>query len=275
MKRKSIALILVLTAALAAAGCGNTVSGNSTAGGGTSQETAVETKPEETAVRTKPEGTAGQDSRDDMQSTVTVTGNGSVSVTPDMAEVTFAVETDAKTAEESQQRNVEQVDAVIEALKAKGIEEKSIQTTGYYLNNIYDYERDVVTGYRTQTMLTVKDQKIEETGALISDAVAAGVNRVQNVRFFASTYDAAYAEALKNAVETARAKAEVLAAASGKTLGEVVSMTEGWQNTEYRYSNADVYAEEAAADVYSAKGLSMMAGEIEISAPVTVVYTLQ
>ena len=122
--------------------------------------------------------------------------------------------------------------------------------------------------------MSVQDQELENVGKLLADCVAAGVNNVDNISFLCSGYDDAYQEALTEAVGNARVKAEALAKAAGKTLGEAVSITEGWQDTSARYGRAGNYYMEMAMDSM-AKGPSLMPGESEISANITVTYQMK
>lgn len=206
---------------------------------------------------------------------VTVSASGSVRLTPDKASVSFGVTTQEESAELAQSKNSEAVDQVIAVLILRGIEEKSIRTTNYSMYPQYDYSDGVsqVVGYSVCTTLLIQDQDIESVGKLLSDCVAAGVNHVDQVTFLCSGYDEAYCEALTAAVENARVKAEVLAKAAGKTLGEVVSVTEGWQDSSARYDKSAVY--QYAAMDSAARAPSFMPGETEISANVTVTYAIK
>lgn len=64
---------------------------------------------------------------------ITVSGQGTVKVKPDVAYVTLGVQTDSKDAKEAQAQNTKLMNDVIEAVKALGIAEKDIQTSGYYM----------------------------------------------------------------------------------------------------------------------------------------------
>ena len=164
--------------------------------------------------------------------TVTVSGTGSVSTVPDKAEITFGIETEADTAKQAQDQNTEQADKVISKLKELGVEEKSIKTSGYNMYPRYDYNNgNKITGYYVSTRLTVSDQDIDDVGKLITECVAEGINNIDNVNYLCSDYDEEYQEALGKAVTAARRKAETLAQASGKSLGDVHAIVEGYQNT--------------------------------------------
>ncbi len=252
--KKSAAVLLAIcfSAAVLAAGCGS--AGN--AGN-------VIPAPSTIAVMPAPD-----------QEYVTVTAKAEVNLVPDKAEISFGVNSQDKTAEGAQKKNAETISKVIETLKARGVEEKSIRTSRYNLYPEYDYngKNPVITGYSVSTALTVSDQDIDEVGSLLTACVEAGANNVDSLRYFCSGYDEAYQEALAKAVDAAAEKAAVLASAGGRELGVTAGITEGYQNTSARYSAANKamsMAEEAAA-----ADMVMMPGETKIEANVTVTYHL-
>ena len=67
----------------------------------------------------------------------------------------------------------------------------------------YDYSTDKLKGYNVTTTLSVKDLGIEQAGEVITEAIRAGANTSNGIRFTCSEYDQAYEEALGNAVEAA------------------------------------------------------------------------
>lgn len=205
---------------------------------------------------------------------VTVSASGVVRLVPDKASVSFSVTTQEASADLAQSKNSEAVDQVIAVLTGRGIEEKSIRTTNYSLYPQYDYSDGVshIVGCNVCTSLLIQDQDIESIGRLLTDCVAAGVNNVDQVSFLCSGYDEAYRDALTMAVENARVKAEVLAKAAGKTLGEAVSVTESWQDSSARYDRSAIL-QYAAMDAVAAP--AFMPGESEISANVTVTYRMK
>ena len=188
---------------------------------------------------------------------VTVTASGTVKLTPDKASIIFGVTTQDKTADAAQKKNSEDVDRVISVLTGRGIEEKSIRTSDYSMYPQYDYSTNgeqKIVGYNVTTTL--------------------GINNVDNISFLCSKFDEAYSEALSRAVEAARKKAEVLAHAAGKSLGDPVVITEGYQNTSARYAKTANFALDAVAES-AAAGPTLMPGETEITANVTVTYEMK
>lgn len=102
------------------------------------------------------------------------------------------------------------------------------------------------TGYEMTTRLTVSNIPIDKAGTIISESVAAGVNGIDSVSYFSSNYDASYQEALKGAMAVAKAKADALAEASGKSIVGVAHVEEFGYNPYVRnssFSGAAVYLE--------------------------------
>ena len=119
---------------------------------------------------------------------ITVSASGSVRLVPDKASVSFGVTTQAASAEEAQRLNGESVDRVIAVLTGRGVEEKSIRTSGYSLYPQYDWSEggeQRIIGYSVTTSLSVQDRDIEELGALLSACVAAA--RASALSFAAAT----------------------------------------------------------------------------------------
>lgn len=207
---------------------------------------------------------------------ITVSASSTVRLVPDKATVSFGVTTQEETAELAQSKNSEAVKNVMEVLTGRGVEERSIRTNYYNMYPQYDWSdrgEQQIIGYVVTTSMSVQDQDIEDLGALLSACVAAGINNIDSVSFLCSSYDEAYSQALAQAVEASRTKAEALATAAGKKLDEPISITEGWQDTSARYgrgvnTTASFAVEEAMADA----GPALQPGETEIFANVTVSY---
>ena len=165
-------------------------------------------------------------------------------------------------------------------LKSLGVEERSIQTSSYGLDPIYNWNSDTreITGYEMNTQLTVSDIPIGEAGSIMSQSVVAGVNSIDNVSYFCSTYDESYQEALKKAIEMAKGKASAMAEASGRTLGEVSNVEEYGYNPYTRYTgymSGGARNEMAMETTAAAMDMGVMAGEISVEAQVSVTFNLQ
>lgn len=211
------------------------------------------------------------------ENVITVTGREEVKVVPDMAQIDYSIYTREDTADACQAKNAKDLEAAIETLKGLGVEETSIQTSSYGLSPIHNWnsDRQEITGYEMTTSLTVSDIPIDSAGAIITQSVASGVNGINSVSYFSSNYDASYQEALKGAMEVARAKADALAEASGKTIAGVVHVEEAGYNPYTRYSSysAGAGAKQAVQETMSAD-MAVMPGQVSVEAQVTVNYEL-
>ncbi|WP_289284785.1 SIMPL domain-containing protein [Parablautia intestinalis] len=211
---------------------------------------------------------------------ITVNSSENVTVIPDIAEVVYAVRTQASDAAACQQQNAESVGQVIELLKSLSIEETSIQTSDYYMNPVYDYSNNKarVVGYESITTLTVSDLPIDGLDAVLSQSVSSGINTIQSITYQASKYDESYQAALSAAVETARQKAQVLAGAAGCSVGSIIRIeeTSGYADTRYNDSAlANKYRSGAVKEELSmADTAGIMPGEIQVEASIVVEYQL-
>lgn len=178
-------------------------------------------------------GCAGASAQETMmigdQRGIAVTGMGEVQVAADQATLNFAVETSATTSQEAARLNAETMERVIAALVAAGIPRDEIETSNF---SVYpDYQHDPqaaeprIRGYRVNNQVSFETTDLERIGQLIDAALEAGANRVDGISFGLSDPSAAEAEALRQAVEKARASAQTLAQALGVPLGELLYAT--------------------------------------------------
>jgi len=169
--------------------------------------------------------------REDAQvNLISVTGTGSAYAAPDMAYVSATVLTESATATEAQQKNADVMNNVIEALKRIGVSKDDTKTEHYSLRPIYDRDKQQrIIGYECANILTVTWRKIEEVGAVLDTAVKAGANIVGSVSFGISKQkvDALTAQAIREAVSDAEAKAQTLASALKLTIVGKVSVSIG------------------------------------------------
>ena len=85
--------------------------------------------------------------------------------------------------------------------------------------------------------------------------------------------------ALKKAVELARTKAQALAEASGRTLGDVVSIEEYSDNQYGRYIDGGVNLQKesvsmAAGAENAVEDMNVMPGEMEVDANIKIVFSM-
>ena len=158
---------------------------------------------------------------------ITVLGTGSANVTPDRASFSFGTVSQARTASAAFAASSQGVTRVVDAVRRAGVARTDIQTSEISLSPHMTDNGDEIVGYTATTTVSANIRKLADAGAVIDAAVGAGANQVYGPNLLASDRDAVYRSALKGAVAEARAKAETLAAASGRTLGQITGISEG------------------------------------------------
>lgn len=204
-------------------------------------------------------------------STITVNGTGEARITPDMATIQLGVTTQAESATEAMSQNATRQTAVIAALADAGIEQADIQTSGLNLNPMVDYGENsapTVVGYQASNMVSVRVKEIDNLGQVMDAIVNAGANEINGISFQREDGSDAEDDARRKAVEDARRKAEVLAEASGLTLGPVLSL----RDTPQPDGPRPMMMEARAASAGSSTPIA--AGELSMSAQVQAEYAL-
>jgi uncharacterized protein len=165
------------------------------------------------------------------EAAIVVSGEGSVSVAPDYAQVHAGVVTRAKTAAEADDANAKLMTSMIAALTKAGIARDDIQTAQFSLQPVYALPQpgseQKLTGFSASNRLTIKVRDIAKVGDVLDKAVAAGASDVGNITFLHSDLSKARDQAREAAVADARRKAGLYASAAGLKLGDVVWITEG------------------------------------------------
>ena len=164
--------------------------------------------------------------------TFSVTGEGKISVPPDIAIVSAGVQAQGATVKVVQDLLNKNINAVSAAVKAAGVDEKDIQTSGYNINPMYDYTAGSqrITGYQASSNLTIKVRVIDKANAVIDAATAAGANQVGGISFDVDNKTAAQNKARELAVADAKSKAENAAKIAGFKLGRVINYSEDFGN---------------------------------------------
>jgi uncharacterized protein YggE len=206
-----------------------------------------------------------------------VTGEGKVSVAPDIALLSLGVEAQDTTVASAQGQAATAMDAVVAELDSFGIARKDIKTQQFSIVPIRRWVEqkgeEVLIGYRVTNMVTVKVRRIDHTGAIIDAAAKAGGDyiRINSISFTVDDPTPYHKEAREKAMADAEAKARQLADLSGVKLGKPTYINESGgfilpPPVPYR---AEVMAPAAAPPT------PISPGETEIRLSVQVVYSIQ
>jgi uncharacterized protein len=176
----------------------------------------------------------GSHAQQPQQARIVVTGEGSVSVAPNYAQIRSGVTTRAKTVKEGVGANSKLMLAIVAALKDVGIAEKDIQTAGFSIQPVYapqeSHAEPKLSGYSVSNQVTVTIREIGKVGDVLDRVAAAGATDVGNVSFLVSDASKALDQAREAAMADARRKAEVYAKAAGVQLGRAEWITEDTGN---------------------------------------------
>ena len=165
---------------------------------------------------------------------VSVTGEGTARLVPDMAVMTLTVMRQEKTARGALDANNSAMAAVLAAMRADGIEERDLQTSGFSIDPQYFYPdrknnepaQPVIIGYRVMNTLTVRIRELDKRGAILDKSVSLGVNQGGQIMFTNDDPSAAIAQARTAAMKDAMSKAATLVEAGGAALGRIKEISE-------------------------------------------------
>ncbi|MEO7040964.1 MAG: SIMPL domain-containing protein [Gemmatimonadaceae bacterium] len=154
--------------------------------------------------------------------------------TPDRATVSIAVQTKATTAEAASGDNAKKQNAVLASLRALGMTNEQLSTTGYSVSPEYRYPQNqapVLTGYTVTNTILADVHDIKQVGKVLDTALASGSNLISSLEFYASNTDVARNKALSDAVSKARSQADIAAKAAGGSLGQLLRLDVGGENS--------------------------------------------
>jgi len=192
---------------------------------------------------------------------------------PDRATIGAGVTTTAPTATEAMRQNAEAMIKVVARIKALGIAEKDIQTTGISLGALYDYQdgRQVFRGYQAANRVSVVLHRIEDTGRVLDALVEAGATDLSGPDFSIADETAAKEQARKAAVARGEAQAKAYAAMLGYKGVRVLSVSE---TIEGRVPMFDVAKVAAAASEAGFVSAPVQPGQVSTGVNVTITYEL-
>ena len=101
-----------------------------------------------------------------------MSGEGKVTVIPDMATVSLGVSVERDTAKAAREAAAQQMTQVVAALKALGIADEDIATANVSLSPVYDYPTNAqprIRGYQLQNTVTVTVRDLAKVSDVVDD----------------------------------------------------------------------------------------------------------
>lgn len=210
--------------------------------------------------------------------TLSVTGEGILSVVPDMATVRFGIVSRDKDPEEARTQNATAARITMNAVRDLGIEERKIRLDVLRLQPAREYNQETrrydEVGFEAVREVVVVVDDLDTLPTLITRVVQGGANRLQGVEYGLNDRDLVRNRALQLALENARDKANLMTATLDVQRGDVLQINEQGINIPTpvrREMLANAMMKDAAApepDAYAA-------GEMEVRATVHVVFAIK
>ena len=193
---------------------------------------------------------------------------------PDIATVYAGVSTRAQTAVAAMQQNAQKMTAVVARIKALGVAEDDIQTSGINLSPQYDYNQatqsQVFRGYVASNRVSVKLRKVADTGRALDALVAAGANDIGGPDFSVDDDTSYRAEARRNALTRAQAQAVEYARLAGYSGARLLEIDESVSGAQPPMPLMRAYKDEVA----QAASTPVQPGVVGTVVNVTVKYEL-
>ena len=224
-----------------------------------------------------------------LDNAITVSATATAQVVPDKAAIGITTSAGGATLEEAQAAGEAAVRGMIDALKGVGVSEDAIKSgavevseqvsggTGEVVDAYEDefgnwievYDEVVVT-YSSAARVTVDEFDADRLAQVAHAAAQAGATGFVDLSFSVSDRNAAYQQALDQAVEAAHAKAEALAKAGGVYVGRVVNLVEG----DVAAFEATVKEDASVLDPKDESTLNVAPSKVDVEASVTVSYAI-
>ena len=200
-----------------------------------------------------------------------ISADGMVTRPPDIATLSAGVVTQSSSAASAMADNAKRMAAAIAALRHAGVADKDIRTASLSLQPQYRYadnQPPAVTGYQASNQLTITFHDIARTGAILDALVAQGVNQISGPDFALAHPDAALDEARGQAMQKARARAEIYAKAAGLGVKRIVAISEAGGYSPPQAPRVFMMAREKAST-------DLQPGEDKIGVTLQVTFELQ
>lgn len=204
---------------------------------------------------------------------LTIAASAEASRAPDIATVSTGVVTQSVEANTAMRNNAVKMDKVMAALRAAGIAEHDIQTSGINLNPQYKYadnQPPTIVGYQASNSVNVKVRELGKLGKVLDTLVAQGANQINGPTFGIDKPDAAYTEARIAAVKKAQAQAQTYADTLGLRVLRIISINEGGSSQPQPMPVMRMMAAAAPME----KDTAVAAGETAVSVSVDIVFEL-
>jgi uncharacterized protein YggE len=188
--------------------------------------------------------------------TITVTGTGTSSATPNIAKISFTVQESAADVKTAQTAATKKTNDALAALKALGVADKDVKTTAYTVSPQYATDvpscgvgiicprpmiavnSNTVTGYQVSQSVEVTVRDTNKASDVVSKLGGLGVQNISGPDFTVDDDSGVLNDARAAAIKNAQDKAKELAKELGVSLEGVVSYSDQGNVTYPMYDKA-------------------------------------
>ena len=213
-----------------------------------------------------------------------VTGEGTVTLEPDLVLLNIGVETTGESVSEARDEAATAMDAVVAALRARDVEDRDIQTQFFNISPEYEFQevidlrrrttQRVWVGYRVSNSATIKIRDLNGVGSIIDEVATAGGDaiRIDGISFTVEDPQLFQSQLREAAVTDALTKAQQFASLTGVSVGRLVFISESGGRAPAPKAFQETVMFAAAS---SAPDTAISGGELELRMTVQVVFDIQ
>jgi uncharacterized protein YggE len=207
---------------------------------------------------------------------VTTSGQSEISLAPDQAWVTVGIEQRAPKSQEAQRLAAQVMTRIQSQLASLGIPESAIRTVSFNLHADWQYvaNKRTLRGYVVTNMVQVRVDDITKVADVLDRSIAAGGNAIHGVRWDIQDRVKVERDALRQAVEDAKQRAEVAVAAAGGKLGAVASINEQRMDGG-RQMQMEMRAAAVGSIAEAQSSTPISPGELTVRSNVTVSFRIE
>ena len=214
-----------------------------------------------------------------MNRTMKVKGKGNLTVRPDMTRVSISLSNICKNYEESLSLSAENSNLLRKIVSELGFDESDLKTVSFDVdvkNESYrdrnDNWKNRFVGYKVSHSLKIDFESDNDLlGRLLGRIALSPAKPEFGISFFVSDTEAAKNQILGNAVRDAKAKAIVLAEASGVKLGEIRNIDYSWSEIRFESDRMPMACGSTGAEME----IDIEPDDIDVSDTVTVEWEIE
>jgi len=207
---------------------------------------------------------------------VYVGADGKYDAAPDTALIQFNVSVQEDRPQAAYEHAAKETEQVRQVLRANGIDPKQANIGFFSVQPVYDYRsgKQKLIGYRVTTDVTLKLKDFSKIGPITQQLADADVSETLIVNYTLENIDEAKNKAVEDAYRRARASADTIARASGRTLGELsYASVDTFENARPMQPRVGLMAARAAAAPAPTEEFSPQ--NVSVTAHVNALYTLK